>query len=116
MTLGEGTWTSAGGDDTVPASVEASFTRTRVDARLYPTAPHQRQAAHAPPALSPADVDALASQPWYPNDMWRRELEESGAVGTHAPIDALLEPGDFVVAVIPAGAILEVMGPTESSR
>ena len=39
MTLGEGTWAHADGGDTVAASVEASFTRTRIDVKLFPTAP-----------------------------------------------------------------------------
>ncbi len=114
MSLGEGTWAPSDPAVAVAATVEASFTRTRVDVKLFPTAPHQRQAAFAPPTLAPADADALAAQPWYPDDMWQRELDTGGTADAHAPLEAQLAPGDFVLAMALAGAVLELTGPTET--
>ena len=114
MNLGEGTWAQAHTSEAVAASVEASFTRTRLDVKLLPTTPHQRQAAYAPPALTPEEADALAAQPWYPHDMWQREMDVGGAADAHAPLDVQLAPGDFVLAMAPAGAVIELAGPTET--
>ena len=116
MQCGKGAWLDASPvleEGAIPASTTACFVGTQLDALLFPVPAHQLSAGAEPPALSPQHLDGLASQDWYPTDMYRRTWDSFGTDQAHAPASLSLMPGDFLVARAPAGATVELLGPTE---